>query len=327
MADPIPGAFGSFATLDKLLAERANGAEPAELAALKAENARLRAELTAQEQTIATLRERVAMADEQLAIYRNPKLGATKGTAAALAQIFRAERPAKDEPAGYRVPLAKVARIGGQSEDAVSRQLTTLAGMTTEDGTPVLIKEVITVPETVNIDTGEIIPLHRETWVGPGVDRAAFGKVLATLNPAERKPWGGKIDRAGFCPDHPRAGVVKRTRHECAVCHRPIAHDTVETLSHEEYAADTAEPNPQDAATTLQGDPPPSLLTAPVDQTRKMPVWPDAAPTRGPATAAVREPRREPTPELWAEAMARVSPVSPELRPVPIGNGREELVL
>ncbi len=336
MADPIPGAFGSFGLLDELLAERAGGCDPARLAALEAENACLRAKVNDQEQTIATLRERVVMADEELAIYRNPKLGAAKDTAAAVARIFRAERPTRDAPAGYRTPLAKVAGINGKSEDAISRQLTTLAGMTTADGTPILIKEVITVPEHEITDeaTGEIItiPLHRETWIGPGVDRAVFAKTLATLNPAERKAWGGKIDRAGFCPDHPRAGVIKRTRHECAVCHRPITHDTVETLTHDAYAAaeaEQAEPNPQDAAITLQGDPeaPSSPLVASVDQTRKMPVWPDEAPTRGPVAAAVRALRPKPTLELWAEGMACVSPVPPELRPVPLGNGKEELLL
>ncbi len=221
-------------------------------------------------------------------IYRNAKLGAAKATGAAVARIFHAERPTRDEPAGYRVPLAKVADLAGLSEDAASRHLTTLAGMTTEDGTPVLIKEVITVPEMVDTDTGEIIPLHRETWIGPGVDRATFGKTLATLDPANRKKWGGKQTPMGFCPDHPTAEVNKRTRYECAVCDQPIAADTIDRLTPEQYEAERPQPNRQDAGTTSKGRSAPASypLAAPFHQTRKMPVWSDCPPETVPVEPA-----------------------------------------
>ncbi len=314
MADPIPG-LASFGLLNELLAEQAGGCDPARVAALEAENARLRAQVADQGQTITTLRERVVMADAELAIYRNAKLGAAKATAAAVARIFHAERPTRDEPAGYRVPLAKVADLAGLSEDAASRQLTTLAGMTTEDGTPVLIKEVITVPETTVVDADGVIidtiPLHKEMWVGPGVDRAAFAKTLATLDPTNRKPHGGKRVPMGFCPDHPNSQVNKRTGYECASCNQPITTDTIQRLTREQFEAEWSEPNRQDAGTTYKGRPaaPHSApLAASSHQTGKMPVRPDPSFVPVPAEPAGWWPAPAPLTPLTDVAHGRRAP-------------------
>ncbi|MDP9363166.1 MAG: hypothetical protein M3Q10_02845, partial [Chloroflexota bacterium] len=239
-----------------------------ELAALRAEVAALRAQNADLRSTVDTLRSRVALADEQLAIHRNPGLGAQRAAAAALAQVFRVQAPVppdrlpeklKDRRACYRVPLPRLADQTNLSDDAVSRQTKTLATYSTPDGSPVLIREVVDVPGYVDQDTGEIIAPHKELWLGPGpdLDPATWGGVVAKLDPAERKAWGGKADR-NACPDHPAADVVKRTqlvkrtRLECAVCHRPVG-DPIPDEVLKEKVEPVAQPTPQDAATTTPG--------------------------------------------------------------------------
>lgn len=224
----------------------ANETFPAdEMAALRAENVALRS-------TVDTLRARVAIADEQLAIIRNSRLGASRTVAAALVSLFRCQAPAKPErSAGYRVPLAKLADLTGLSEDAAGRQVATLATYSLPDGAPVLHRNVIDVPGGVDRDTGEIVTPHRELWIGPGVAPSAFGRALAALDPKERKPWGGPENRAG-CPDHPEGGVVRRTRtvkqtrYECAVCRRPVGEGKVEATIGRERVETVPDPFPQD---------------------------------------------------------------------------------
>jgi hypothetical protein len=195
---------------------------------LDAENERLRAELAERDATIATLRGRLELADAQLAIHENTKLGATRATAAALTKLFRYDPPAAPEQReSHRVPLAKLADMTGLSPDACSRHVKTLARYTKPDGAPVLHAKVTTVPECVNVDTGELVPLHRELWLGPAGDARDFGRVLAALAPDERKPHGGRADRAGTCPAHPHAAVIRRTTVVCAECGCRVAPDIV----------------------------------------------------------------------------------------------------
>ncbi len=79
----------------------------------------------------------------------------------------------------------------------------------------------------VDPETGEILTPHKEVWARPLTDRAALAQVLAVAAPKEKTQHGGAPDR-GVCPNHPTAGVLKRTRYvkqttyECATCHRPI---------------------------------------------------------------------------------------------------------
>jgi hypothetical protein len=184
-----------------------------------------RAELAQARQTILVLQERVRLADEREAIQRNTKLGAPRQTAAALATLFKEERPKEPgTPTPYRMPLAKLAERTGLSADACSRQLKKLAEYRTPAGDHVLYTDTRPVPRRIDQETGEIIEPHKEVWVGPGVDRSAFGYILAQLAPADAPKHGGKPDR-NACPEHPDAGVLRRTKttrkitRECAHCH------------------------------------------------------------------------------------------------------------
>jgi hypothetical protein len=247
-----------------------------QLAAARVEIAQLKATITRQAEQISTLQERARLADEREAIQRNAKLGTSRQTGAALATLFRELTPKEpDTPAGYRVPLAKLAERTGLSADTCSRQLRQLSTYRTDNNTPVLHVETRDVPRHVIQETGEIIEPHREVWCGPGVESSAFGYVLAQLTPADAPKHGGKPDR-NVCPEHPDAGVLRRTKttrkitRECAHCHlvldiqvipvgrestehipagRPTQHDafahggddpeTADPIQHDAFASDT----------------------------------------------------------------------------------------
>jgi len=225
------------------------------------------------EDTVQVLQKRVEINDQKLKILNNRGLGSAAPVAAALVPILISERPSRPgNDAGYRVPLAKLADATGLSEDACSRQLKKLSEYTLDDGTPVLHREVVNVPGGVDSKTGEtgipgLMP-HKELFVGPGVTVENFAEVLATLQPAQKPTWGGKRDVV--CPEHPGAGVIKRTKttittsFECAECHaelqktntiigQPTAEQMPEIPPHEVtgWLDDTDEapaPMPQDAA-------------------------------------------------------------------------------
>lgn len=213
------------------------------LAEARARIVALEATITRQSEMITTLRERARLSDEREAIQRNAKLGTSRQTGAALATLFREVKPKEpDTPAGYRMPLAKLAERTGLSADTCSRQLKQLSGYRTADGTPVLHVETRAIPRQVNQQTGEIVEPHREVWVGPGVDRSAFGYILAQLAPANAPEHGGRPDR-NACPEHPDAGVLRRTKttrkitRECAHCHLvldvqviPVGRETTEHI-------------------------------------------------------------------------------------------------
>ena len=233
------------------------------------------AKLKAAEGTIATLRERVRRGDERWAVARNTKLGAARQTAAVLPSLFQDER-AKDpnSTTGYRVPLDRLADRTGLSPETCSKHLRQLAKYQTIDGSPVLHVETRDIPRQVNQSTGEIVEPHKEVWIGPGpIQQDAFGHVLATLEPAEAPKHGGAPDR-NACPDHPFAGVIRRTKttrkvtRECAHCNTilnativPIGTPTAEFIpasapiqqdafGHESGNPGQAPPMPQHAAST-----------------------------------------------------------------------------
>jgi hypothetical protein len=233
------------------------------------------AELKAAKGTIATLRERVRRGDERWAVARNTKLGAERQTAAVLPSLFQDERA--EEPTsttGYRVPLDRLADRTGLSPETCSKHLQRLATYRTADGTPVLHVETRYIPPQVNQSTGEIVIGHKEVWIGPGpIQQDAFGHVLATLAPAEAPKHGGAPDR-NACPDHPFAGVIRRTKttrkvtRECAHCNTilnvtivPIGTPTAEfipaspPIQQDAFGHESGDPNqhppmPQHAAST-----------------------------------------------------------------------------
>jgi hypothetical protein len=224
-----------------------------QLAAAQVEIAQLKATITRQAEQISTLQERARLADEREAIQRNAKLGTSRQTGAALATLFRELTPKEpDTPAGYRVPLAKLAERTGLSADTCSRQLRQLSTYRTDNNTPVLHVETRDVPRHVIQETGEIIEPHKEVWVGPGVESSAFGYILAALKPAEAPKHGGKPDR-NACANHPIAGTIRRTTttrkitYECAECHTVLDTTTVPIGNPSEQFIPAPAPIQQDA--------------------------------------------------------------------------------
>ncbi len=240
------------------------------------------AKLKAAEGTIATLRERVRRGDERWAVVTNTNLSAARQTAAVLPSLFQDERP--QEPAsatGYRVPLDRLADRTGLAPETCSKHLQQLAKFQTTDGSPVLHVETRYVPPHVDQSTGEIVIGHKEVWIGPGpIPQDAFGHVLATLAPAEAPKHGGAPDR-NACPDHPFAGVIRRTKttrkvtRECAHCNTilnveivPIGPPTAEfipatpPIPHDAFRHESGDPGPDspiphDAFRHESGDPGP----------------------------------------------------------------------
>jgi hypothetical protein len=204
------------------------GEDPACSIALAEARARivaLEAMIAQQSEMIGTLRERVRLSDEREAIQRNSKLGAPRQTAAALASLFQEERPREPgTPTPFRMPLAKLAERTGLTADTCSGHLKTLASYRTPAGDPVLYADTRFIDRGVDQETGEVTEPHQEVWVGPAVDQSAFGYVLAQLAPADAPKHGGRPDR-NACPEHPDAGVLRRTKttrkitRECAHCH------------------------------------------------------------------------------------------------------------
>jgi hypothetical protein len=239
------------------------------LATLRTEVAGLRADLAAAIEQRDLSRRRAERAEAENAILKNVKLGAQRTVAAALAGVFTSETPADTRPsmlktpqACYRVPLARLAEATGLSPDTLSRQTETLATYTMADGTPALYREIITIPGGIDVDTGDVIAPHKELWLGPGTDPAAFGAVLATLNPTQRKQHGG--DRS-VCLEHPTAGTIRRTRTvehtriECATCHVVLCEVTRDLPG--EQVTTTPPPIQQDAGLTEEvGDDPESPI-------------------------------------------------------------------
>jgi hypothetical protein len=237
------------------------GAALRELERLRQENARLVAQNDQLEEHNRMLRNRIQCADQQLATYRNAKLGASKAVGAALIEVFRHQEPNRpNDPAGYRMPLGRLADRTGQSEDACSRQIKQLGTYKTPDGAPLLNVAVINVPAGLNTITGEIdgeSGPHKELWIGPGVDPKAFGELLATLDPGEaRKPWGGKT-ADNKCADHPEDDVIERTTYlqkttyECSVCNEVLLEQTIPVAGRHPKVRHLSEiPTQQDAAST-----------------------------------------------------------------------------
>jgi hypothetical protein len=176
---------------------------------LETENGALRA-------TVATLRERIKLADEDLGIWRNSALGAERATAAAVVQILRTKPPVSDPPPGdtpitHQVFLAEIGRVSGQSTDTVSRSLKRLTTYQASDGSRLLYKKVVTTPERIDGATGEILTeLGRQLFIGTPLDIDTLGRELATLTP-NRPAWGGKRTAC------PRCGSDRRVT-ACADC-------------------------------------------------------------------------------------------------------------
>jgi hypothetical protein len=206
----------------------------AQLKASLQRESQLQAQIVAQNKTITTLRERVQRADARRKIARNRKLGSASTVASALPDILGSMKPQKPEAdLRYRMPLGRVSDETGLSTDSCSKQLKRIGSYTTEDGAPVIRVETLDIPRSVNEETGEITRPHKEVWFDTDFSPRALADVLAALDPDNAPKHGGPADR-NVCPDHPDAGVIRRsknyrrTTHECAHCKRVLDKQTIE---------------------------------------------------------------------------------------------------
>ena len=175
-------------------------------------------------------------------ILQNPHLGQERIVAVALSHEFAHRESAGDTGTNglYRVPLARVAERTGVSKETASRSIKRLEALGT------LSRRIVMVPETVDAETGEIVPMHRELFVGPTTDALSFAEAVATIVPEAPKPkWGGTPNR---CPDHPDAKVIRRTTWECAApgCGHILGETIAGPMKHP--ATETDDPNTQDAS-------------------------------------------------------------------------------
>ncbi len=203
-----------------------------QLQAARAEIMQLKRDLVAKDQTIATLRERVARADARRKIARNRKLGSASTVASVLPDVIgdmKPQAPGTETP--FRLPLGRLADETGLTPGTCSKQLKRLASYRM-DGAPVIRVKTEDIPQTINQDTGEVIGQHKEIFVGTDLNPRALADVLADIDPDNAPKHGGKADR-NVCPDHPTAGVVRRERtlrrvvHECAQCREVLSAETV----------------------------------------------------------------------------------------------------
>jgi hypothetical protein len=174
-------------------------------------------------------------------ILSNPHLGQERVVAVALSHEFAYRESAGDTGTNglYRVPLARVAERTGVSKETASRGIKRLEAL------GALSRRIIMVPESTDATTGEIIPMHRELFVGPATDALSFAETVATIVPEAPKPkWGGTPNR---CPDHPDAKVIRRTTWECAApgCGHILGETITGPMKHPATEAD--DPNSQDA--------------------------------------------------------------------------------
>jgi putative DNA primase/helicase len=104
-----------------------------------------------------------------------------------------------------------LAEASGASPETVSKHL----GLLEKEG--LISREVRTIPEATNADTGEIIPMHRLTYVA-----SRYASTLAMIDAAAKlTPARADKGHGGFrpaCPLHPDAGTVKKWSTHCAAC-------------------------------------------------------------------------------------------------------------
>jgi hypothetical protein len=178
------------------------------------------------------------------AILGNPHLGQERVVGVALSHEFAHRESAGDTGSDglYRVPLARVAERAGVSKETASRGIKRLEALGT------LSRRIVMVPEAIDTETGEIIPMHRELFVGPTTDALSFAEAVATIVPEAPKPkWGGTPTR---CPDHPDAKIIRRTTWECAApgCGHILGETIAGPMKHPATDTEADDPNTQDAS-------------------------------------------------------------------------------
>ena len=243
---PLPALPPPAATADPCDATRDA------LAAARAELAAERAERVALADQVATLQERARAQDVTIAILTNPDIGPAAVTAVALVDRLRSRRPDRpDHDASHRVPHAALAARTGRSIDATADHVRRLAALTDPDGAPLFARDVISVPERVDSETGEIVALHREQYIGTGpVTAEHLAAALAVYAAPTKRNHGGQRTANPPCP---RCGSRHR-RTVCGGCGATVnpAAPTVDAAAPPVNPA-APEPNRQDARTLTTG--------------------------------------------------------------------------
>ncbi len=218
----IPLSASPTFNLERLVSP-ATGATNWEARALKAE--RQLAECSAAKDAIAArLREserRLALLSQvqsrATGILKNTALRGARPTVIALTNRlanFEASGDTGDARGYHPLRIAGpdgLAEASGASTATVSKHL----GLLEKEG--LISREVRTIPEATNVETGEIIPMHRLTFVAPKYSSTlAMIDAAAKLTPARAdKGHGGARPT---CALHPDAGTVKKWTTHCAAC-------------------------------------------------------------------------------------------------------------
>ncbi len=286
---------------------------PDDLPTLKAMILDLSRRVEAAEQRAARAEQRAERLGElqskTVRIVGNNKLRSARTTAAVLSYEF-ANREAADDPGNnglYPIPLKRIAERAGCSEDAAASHIELLAS------NGVIRKETRWIPEQIDED-GVITGGHKRQFLGPVGDAVTFAETVATLTPAKASNWGGK---RVACPDHPEAGTIKRWTLHCAECDREL--DTGEDYQPPKASPQDAELvdiAPSKRPPRRSGEGTPRITASKNDhhggyENRKLRSSPPAPDPRSPTASA------------WLAGSA--VPSTP--RVVPVGEGKEELLL
>ncbi len=286
---------------------------PDDLPTLKAMIVDLGRRVEAAERRAARAEERAARLGElqskTVRIMGNNHLRTARTTAAVLSYEF-ANREAADDPGDnglYPIPLKRIAERAGCSEDAAASHIELLAS------NGAIRKETRWIPEQIDED-GVIMGGHKRQFLGPVGNAVTFAETVATLTPAKASNWGGK---RVACPDHPEAGTVKRWTLHCAECDRELD-------AGEDYQAPKASPQdaelvdiaPSKRPPRRSGEGTPRITASKNDHH-------GGGENRNLRSSSPVPDLRSPTASAWLAGSA----LSPTPRIVPVGNGKEELLL
>ncbi len=287
---------------------------PDDLPTLKAMILDLSRRVEAAEQRAARAEQRAERLGElqskTVRIVGNNKLRSARTTAAVLSYEF-ANREAADDPGDnglYPIPLKRIAERAGCSEDAAASHIELLAS------NGAIRKETRWIPEQIDPETGEITGGHKRQFLGPIGDAISFADHVAALTPQKPSNWGGK---RVACPDHPTAGTVKRWSVHCAECDRELDNG-------EDYQAPKASPQdaelvdiaPSKRPPRRSGEGTPRITASKNDHHR-------GGENRNLRSSSPVPDLRSPTASAWLAGSA----LSPTPRIVPVGDGKEELLL
>ncbi len=223
MADPVPGAYGSFAIIDELLAERADFDGAAEIADLKAQLAAVTRERDLLRIQVERMQE-AAFLDHQ--VRQNAHVKPERETIVALAREHESAVDTKKVDAeGYvLIRRRNLAANTGRDPRTISRDLDMIEKL----GLGNFRREDHRVDVGVDSDGVILTAPSTDIWFRPAVDARTMRQRASTITAEERKAATGKEHTHGgardivVCPDHPTAAIRKEWKTFCGVCDLPL---------------------------------------------------------------------------------------------------------